>query len=81
MSDPFKKAKLTMLSAMLPLIALGGAPYYGSSMPRSKPTKCKNKEEIPGREHSGMYSQPKKLRRGAGHRKLTRAQRKKRGGK
>lgn len=29
-----------------------------------------------GYNHSGMYSQPKKLRKGAGHKKLTRAQRK-----
>lgn len=81
MSDPLKKAKLAMLGVILPLTVLGGALYYGTSMPRSEPTKCKNKEEIPGREHSGMYSQPKKLRKGAGHKKLTRAQRKKRGGK
>lgn len=30
-----------------------------------------------GYSHDGMYSQPKKLRKGAGHRKLTRAQRRK----
>ena len=30
-----------------------------------------------GYAHNGMYSQAKKLRKGAGHRKLTRAQRKK----
>ena len=30
-----------------------------------------------GYEHDGMYSQSKKIRPGAGHKKLTRAQRKK----
>ena len=30
-----------------------------------------------GYSHDGMYSKPKKLRKGAGHKKLTRAQRKK----
>ena len=29
-----------------------------------------------GKPHNGMYSQPKKLRKGAGKKKLTRAQRK-----
>ena len=30
-----------------------------------------------GYDHNGMYSKSKKLRKGAGHKKLTRAQRKK----
>lgn len=30
-----------------------------------------------GYAHNGMYSQPRKLRKGAGHKKLTRAQRRK----
>lgn len=30
-----------------------------------------------GYHHEGIYSQPKKLKKGAGHKKLTRAQRKK----
>lgn len=30
-----------------------------------------------GYDHDGIYSKPKKLRKGAGHKKLTRAQRKK----
>lgn len=34
-----------------------------------------------GYHHSGIYSQPKKLRKGAGHKKLTRAQRRKLGGR
>ena len=32
-----------------------------------------------GYHHDGIYSQPKKLKKGAGHKKLTRAKRKKLG--
>lgn len=41
------------------------------------PTKCKDVSDIPGNYHSGIYSKQKKLRKGAGKKKLTRAQRKK----
>ena len=34
-----------------------------------------------GYHHDGIYSQPKKLRKGAGHKKLTRAQRRRLGRK
>lgn len=39
-------------------------------------TPCKSIYDISGKAHNGMYSQQKKLRKGAGHKKLTRAQRK-----
>ena len=37
-------------------------------------TPLKSPYDIPGNYHKGMFSQPKKLRKGAGHKKLTRAQ-------
>ena len=75
-------AKLkTHLGAMLALGATASLMAGGESSLFTKethlPTRCKNTSEIPGYAHSGMYSQSKKLRKGAGSKKLTRAQRKK----
>jgi len=71
----------SMLKIMAPLMAMtmasgGDSCLYPSYEPH-EPTRSKSKEEIPGYEHDGMYSQTKKLRPGAGKKKLTRAQRKK----
>lgn len=65
---------LTMAS-FIPWMPEG--PFYGGGE-RSycSPTKCKSVDEIAGYHHEGIYSKSKKLRKGAGHRKLTRAQRK-----
>lgn len=41
-----------------------------------KSTKLKTMNEIPGDYHKGIFSQSKKIRKGAGKNKLTRAQRK-----
>lgn len=78
MSDPLRNMKrrvaLTMASIM-PFMSDG--PFYGEEHSYGSPTKCKSVDEVPGYHHDGIYSQPKKLRKGAGHKKLTRAQRKK----
>lgn len=83
MSDPLRNIKrrvaLTMAS-ILPWMPEG--PFYGGrERSYSSPTKCKNVDEVPGYHHDGIYSQSKKLRKGAGHRKMTRAQRRRLGRK
>lgn len=78
MSDPLRNLKRRMaltMASIMPLMPDG--PYYGGERSYGSPTKCKSVEEVPGYHHDGIYSQPKKLRKGAGHKKLTRAQRKK----
>lgn len=79
MSDPLismkRRIALTMASIM-PWTSDGH--FYGGERSYGSPTKCKSVDEIAGYHHSGIYSQPKKLKKGAGQKKLTRAQRKKR---
>ena len=81
MSDPLRNMKRRMALTMASLAPwMPAGPFYGGGE-RScySPTKCKSVNEIAGYHHDGIYSQPKKLRKGAGHKKLTRAQRKKLG--
>ena len=63
-----------IMASLIPLMP--DTPFYGGERSYSSPTKCKSVGEIAG-YHEGIYSKPKKLRKGAGHKKLTRAQRRK----
>lgn len=78
--------KRRIMRSLLPVIASMAMftmddPYGRSDIRYTSPTRCKSVEEIAGYHHEGIYSQTKKLRKGAGHKKLTRAQRKKLGGR
>ena len=64
------------LAEVLALSMLAAGPYGIDDRPSYSPTTCKNVDEVPGYHHEGIYSKQKKLRKGAGHKKLTRAQRK-----
>lgn len=78
MSDALKNMRRRMALTMASLIPwMANSPIYGRERSYGSPTKCKSVDEIAGYHHDGIYSQPKKLRKGAGHKKLTRAQRKK----
>ena len=75
-----KKLKAAMLSNVLALSMLGDSYMWSENYYPGReysPTKCKDVSDIPGNYHSGIYSKQKKLRKGAGKKKLTRAQRKK----
>lgn len=75
-------AKQKLLVNLAAASFLLGGPYGYDDVRHSAPTRCKNVDEIAGYHHEGIYSKQKKLRKGAGHKKLTRAQRKKmKGGK
>lgn len=79
MSDALKNMKKRMALTMASILPwMPDGPFFGGKRSYGSPTPCKNVDEIPGYHHDGIYSQQKKLRKGAGHKKLTRAQRKKR---
>lgn len=67
----------TKLAEVMALSMLA-CPYGREDVRSYSPTPCKSVDNIPGYHHDGIYSQPKKLKKGTGHKKLTRAQRKKR---
>lgn len=82
MSDALRNMKRRMALTMASIMPwMPDGPFYGGERSCGSPTKCKNVDEIAGYHHDGIYSQPKKLRKGAGHKKLTRAQRKRLGRK
>lgn len=71
------KRLLTHILAMNSILGMASStePEY------SKPRKNYTDNFGGGYEHNGMYSQAKKIRKGAGHKKLTRAERKAKYGK
>ena len=69
---------LKRLSVLSDALGIDG-PYGRDDVIHYKPTKLKTIDEIPGDYHKGIFSQSKKIRKGAGKRKLTRAERRKRG--
>lgn len=78
MSDTLRNMKRRMALTMASIMPwMPDGPYFGEKRSCVSPTKCKNVDEIDGYHHKGIYSQPKKLKKGAGQKKLTRAQRKK----
>lgn len=82
MSDALRNMKRRMALTMASIMPwMPDGPFYGGERSCGSPTKCKSVDEIDGYHHSGIYSKPKKLRKGAGHKKLTRAQRKRLGRK
>lgn len=79
MSDPLRSMKRRMALTMASIMPwMPGGHFYGEERGYGSPTKCKSVDEIDGYHHSGIYSKQKKPRKGAGHKKMTRAQRKKR---
>ena len=71
-------AKRKLLSNVMLMSMLAGMSDYSLySEQQHSPTRCKDVSDIPGNYHNGIYSKQKKLRKGAGKKKLTRAQRKK----
>ena len=71
--------KNSLMKIAMPILALGAA--AGLAQSYDEPTETRRRPDTSniggGYEHNGMYSQSKKIRPGAGQKKLTRAQRKK----
>ena len=72
--------KNSLMKIAMPILALGAA-TTGLAQGYDEPTETRRRPDTSniggGYEHNGMYSQSKKIRPGAGQKKLTRAQRKK----
>lgn len=75
------KAKLALMSHLMLMGAMASGPYGVDDRPSYSPTPCKKVDEVPGYHHEGIYSKQKKLRKGFGHKKMTRAQRRRLGRK
>ena len=71
------KRLLTSILAASSILGMASSPEPEYSKPRKKYTD----DFGGGYAHNGMYSQAKKIRKGAGHKKLTRAERKSKYGK